>query len=79
MRLGELIGIARECKGWTLRDLEKACGVSNPLLSQIETGRVKDPGFATTVRILDALGVSLERAAETARIKLGILRKSTHK
>jgi transcriptional regulator with XRE-family HTH domain len=74
MRLGELIAIARECKGWTLRDLEKACGVANPLLSQIETSKVKDPGFSTVVRIADALGISIERVAATARLPLSALR-----
>lgn len=76
MRLGELIAIGRECKGWTLRDLEKATGVSNALISQIETGKVKDPGFATVVRLVEALGISIERAAATARVKplLGTLR-----
>jgi len=73
--LCELIGIARECKGWTLRDLEKASGVSNPLISQIETGKVRDPGFTTVVRLCDALGISLDRAAAAEREKLGILRK----
>lgn len=29
MSLGELFGIARECKGWTLRELEKKTGISN--------------------------------------------------
>jgi transcriptional regulator with XRE-family HTH domain len=76
MKLGELIAIGRECKGWTLRDLEKACGVSNALLSQIERGRVKDPGFSTVVRITDALGISIERAAATARPTLNALRKN---
>ena len=75
MRLGELIGVAREVKGWTLRDLEKASGVSNPLISQIETGKVKDPGFSTVIRLVDALGITLDRAAQGERYKLGILRK----
>lgn len=76
MRLGELIGVARECKGWTLRDLEKASGVSNPLISQIETGKVKDPGFATVVRLVDALGITLDRAATSERAKFDVLRKA---
>lgn len=67
MKLGELISLSRELKGWSLRELEKRSGVSNALLSQIETGRTKDPGFSTVVRIADALGVSIERAAKTAR------------
>lgn len=65
--LGELIGIARECKGWTLRELEKRTGVSNALISQIETGRVKDPGFGTIIKLADALGLKLDRVAEPTR------------
>lgn len=76
MSLGELIGIARECKGWTLRELERASGVSNALISQIETGKVRDPGFTTVVRLVDALGIPLDRAAKYERAKLGVLRKS---
>lgn len=77
MRLGELIAIGRECKGWTLRDLERESGVSNALISQIETGKVKDPGFSIVVRLCEALGVSIGRAAETASLKRlkAILRK----
>lgn len=67
MKLGELISLSRELKKWSLRDLEKASAVSNALLSQIETGKVKDPGFSTVVRICDALGIKIERAAKTAR------------
>lgn len=69
MRLGELIGIARECKGWTLRDLERESGVSNALISQIETGKVKDPSFTNAVRLIEALGISLERAAATVSLR----------
>ena len=65
MKIGELIAIARECKGWTLRDLERECGISNALISQIETGKVKDPGFSVVVKIADALGARINRAAET--------------
>ena len=31
MKLGEMLSLARELKGWTLRDLEKKCSVSNAL------------------------------------------------
>jgi len=79
MRLGELIAVARECKGWTLRHLEKQSGVSNALISQIETGKVRDPGFSVVVRLMDALDVDVKRAAATvmtrAQLK-GILRRS---
>ena len=76
MRLGELVAVARECKGWSLRELEKRCGVSNALLSQIETGKIKDPGFTTVIRICDALGVSIDRAAQYHRDRLKVLRDS---
>lgn len=76
MRLGELIAIARECKGWTLRDLERESGVSNALISQIERSHVKDPGLSTVVRIADALGITIDRCAETVRVKLDVLRKA---
>lgn len=69
MRIGELIAIGRECKGVTLRQLEKESGISNALISQIETGKVKDPGFSTVVRLCEALGISVERAAATASLK----------
>lgn len=75
MLLGELIGIAREIKGWTLRDLEKASGVSNAMISQIENLRVRNPSFSTVVRLVDALGIPIDRAAETARGHIRILRK----
>ncbi len=65
MKLGELIAIARECKGWTLRDLEHETGISNALISQIETGHVKDPGFSNVVKLCRALGLSMDRAAST--------------
>ena len=74
MFIGELIAIARECKGWSLRDLEKASGVSNALISQIENHKVRDPGFSTVVRLCDAMGLTIDRAAETVRLKLSVLR-----
>jgi transcriptional regulator with XRE-family HTH domain len=73
MRLGELIAIGRECKGWTLRDLERETGISNALISQIETGKVKDPGFTTAVRLIEALGISMDRAAAT--VSLSVLKQ----
>ena len=78
MLLGELIAVGRECKGWTLRDLERESGVSNALISQIETGKIKDPGFSTVVRLMEALGIGIERAARTAsrKVLLGMLRTS---
>lgn len=64
MRVGELIAVARECKGLTLRQLESATGISNALLSQIETGKVREPSWRNVVKIAKALGLKLDRLAE---------------
>jgi transcriptional regulator with XRE-family HTH domain len=74
MKLGELIAIARECKGWTLRDMERETGISNALISQIEKGHVKDPGFSTVIRMARALGLSLDRVAKTVFNPRDVLR-----
>lgn len=65
MKLHELLSLSRELKGITLRDLEKTTGISNALLSQIETGKVQEPSFRNIVKIAKALGLSLKRLAET--------------
>ena len=67
MRLGELLAIARECKGWTLRELEEKSGVSNALISQIENHKVKDPGFSTVIRLVEALGLGWARVVKCGR------------
>lgn len=69
MLVGEMIGLAREIKGWSLRDLERETGISNALISQIETGHIKDPSFTKVVRLCEALGLPLERAAEGHSLK----------
>lgn len=64
LKVGEIIVLVREAKGLSQRDLEKTSGVSNALISQIETGKVKDPGFSTIIRLARALDLSIERLAE---------------
>lgn len=77
MTVGELIGLARAIKGWTIRDLERETGISNALISQIETGHVKEPSFTKVVRLCEALGLPLDRVAECVSLKRlkAILRK----
>jgi transcriptional regulator with XRE-family HTH domain len=64
VKLGELLKMAREISGKTLRDLEGETAISNALLSQIETGHVKQPGFQNVVKIARALNVKLDTLAE---------------
>lgn len=63
MRIGELILVAREINKLSLRDLEKKTGISNTLLSQIETGHIKNPSWRNVVKIAKALNLNLDRLA----------------
>ena len=67
MSVGELVALARELNGWSLRQLEKKTGISNALLSQIETGRIKNPSWWNVVKIAGALNLKLERLAKCDR------------
>lgn len=79
LKLGEILGLARDLRGLTLRELEAKSGVSNSLISQIETGKIKDPGFSTVVLLAMALDVPIERLSrpytEWLNNKAGVLRR----
>jgi transcriptional regulator with XRE-family HTH domain len=64
-----MIQLARQVKGWTIRDLERETGISNSLINQIETGHVKDPSFTKVVRLCEALNLPLEKAATCVSLK----------
>lgn len=64
LTLGQYVRAAREGGGYTLRSLEKLSGVSGPLISQIETGRVWKPGFWVIVKLAQALGLKLDDLAQ---------------
>ena len=63
MKLYEALAKARKSKGFSLRALEAKTGISNGLLSQIETGHIEEPSFRKVVKIGKALDVSLKRLA----------------
>lgn len=65
MKLHEAIAYARECKGLTLRQLEKLTGINNGQLSQMETGKIVEPSFRNVVKIARALNVNIKRLAES--------------
>lgn len=43
----------RKAKGLTLRQVEEITGVSNPYLSQLETGKIKSPGYDVVKALYD--------------------------
>lgn len=63
MTLGERLKERRLELGWTQRDLESSSGVPNPIISQMETGRIKTPSFKNVVRIAESLVIPLDELA----------------
>jgi transcriptional regulator with XRE-family HTH domain len=51
----------RKAKGLTLRKVEEITGISNAYLSQLETGKIKQPSYTTVVTLImlysDVLGL----------------------
>lgn len=43
----------RKAKGLTLRKVEETTGISNAYLSQLETGKIKSPGYETVKLLYD--------------------------
>jgi len=48
---------ARERLGWTQEELEAKSGIDQATISNIETGRVTRPAFATVVKLAAALDI----------------------
>lgn len=54
----ELLAAARKAKGVSLREVEKATGVSNGYISQMETGAVAEPSPRKLQALADYYGLS---------------------
>ena len=67
-RLLRLLRRRRKAKGWTVRDLAEAAGISPSYVSLIENGH-KSPDPAITERIGRALGVDRELLAALVRLQ----------
>lgn len=57
---GEYFKALRESKHLTLREVEKATDVSNAYLSQLESGKIKQPSPLTLHKLATFYGVSYE-------------------
>ena len=64
--LAAILSGARSRLGWSLRDAERATGVPNAHLSQIETGKIERPAVAVLARLASAYGLPVAELAEAA-------------
>ncbi|MCB9073738.1 MAG: helix-turn-helix transcriptional regulator [Bdellovibrionaceae bacterium] len=61
-----LVRFFREKKNWSLRDLEKQCGLPYSHISNIENGKMV-PEIETLRKLTSALGDDFRRAVEKAK------------
>jgi transcriptional regulator with XRE-family HTH domain len=64
--LGSYLRSLREANSLTLREVEKRTGISNPMLSQLESGRVKQPSPVFLYKLAEVYGVPYETLMEKA-------------
>ena len=65
-KLGHLLKEARERKGVTLRAVQDTTGVSNPYLSQIESGKVQHPSPSVLNKLATLYGISYASVMKAA-------------
>jgi transcriptional regulator with XRE-family HTH domain len=58
--LGMRLRLHRLARGETLRAVEAATGISNALLSQVETDYVRNPGVFTVAKLAAHYGVTID-------------------
>lgn len=63
-KTGELLALCREMKGMSLRQVEKASGLSNAFISQVENGR-SELSFRSAVKLCAVYKITLDRLAGT--------------
>jgi HTH-type transcriptional regulator, competence development regulator len=63
MTLGELLSTCRELKRLSLRNVEKKTGISNAYISQLETGKAKNPSLRDAAALAKCYGITVQRIA----------------
>jgi HTH-type transcriptional regulator, competence development regulator len=61
---GGYLKALRESKGLTLRDVEKQTEVSNAYISQLESGRIKQPSPTMLYKLSELYGIEYELLLE---------------
>jgi HTH-type transcriptional regulator, competence development regulator len=65
-KLGTYLASARNRKGLSLRAVEAATGISNAYLSQLETGKIREPSPSNLHKLAGLYGVSYPLLLELA-------------
>lgn len=65
-KLGKYLKVLREEAGLSLRAVEEKSGISNAFLSQIESGKVKQPSPIALHKLSQVYGVSYESLMEVS-------------
>ncbi|MCL4552330.1 MAG: helix-turn-helix domain-containing protein [Candidatus Marsarchaeota archaeon] len=65
-KLGVYLLSARERKHLTLRAVERATGISNPYLSQLESGKIQQPSPGMLYKLSEVYGVPYNDVLELA-------------
>jgi transcriptional regulator with XRE-family HTH domain len=77
--LSNFLRTARERKGLTLRAVEQATGVSNAYLSQLESGKIKQPSPVVLHKLSQLYGVSYADAMRFAGYPVpGVNKREQH-
>lgn len=64
--LGQYLRALREAKGLSLRQVEGQSGISNAFVSQMESGKVKQPSPVMLYKLAELYGVPYESLMELA-------------
>lgn len=67
MAMGDKLRYLREQAGLSLRDVENRVGISNAAVSQIETGKIKDPRYSIVMRLCEVYGIEPKELQESPK------------
>lgn len=62
--IGDRLRLHRLAACATLRQVEEATGLSNAVINQIETGKVRNPGVWTVAKLAAYYGTTIDRLME---------------
>lgn len=65
-RLGPFLAATRKARGLSLREVEAATGVSNAYVSQLETGKIREPSPVNLHKLGELYGLSYSLLLELA-------------